>query len=632
MLNFKKISFLALVFALAFMFGINKTNASSNSLIVSSGYSNSSINFNALYTYYSGQTEIELNRMSLTAPVSNSEPVQTGSMTFHSSIANPYIKNFKIKDLSNNQILASINSFNANVVDVIVDLVISPGETKNLILIGDVNSGVPANTQFTVDMIHPNNLPAQAYNSKSPVNVSGKTFSRRIMINPYPVITQLENVITKDKIEINWKTESGNDDCTVIYSNKDSNLDDDTLVPGRDPEDYIFGSIFAASDGPYYNLTLRNQGSEAKFFQGKKAYYKIICYNRNRDRSVSPVYSFDLVGDSNYELPDLTVNNISFTSSSMNEAGILSVTIKNLGGDLNSATGLMNWYNNFSAQNFIFTNSSNPTISSFTTSRSIPSLSNPLGKNEIITFYWNGKFNTHGNLYLHFTVNNNKELEESNYNNNTFTTGIRINQTTSNNQITNINQTSQSLAQGNVNELLSQINQLRNQVREQETQIRYLQNLTTELSRISANMQIAINTFVTYGVDDNTKRLGEGERAAVVNSYKSAYGKLPNSEEELSDIIKIANGRWPSTTNFSAENRALAEFKNIYKREANMNNANDNAAVTIMAYGLRQRAENRNLNSESAGLKIFKGIYNRLPQSTNDWNILQAITYSGATR
>ena len=201
-----------------------------------------------------------------------------------------------------------------------------------------------------------------------------------------------------------------------------------------------------------------------------------------------------------------------------------------------------------------------------------------------------------------------------------------------NDQITNINQTSQSLAQGNTNELLSQINQLRNQVREQETQIKYLQNLTTELSRISATMQTAVNTFITYGVDDNTKRLGEGERAAVINSYQSAYGKLPNSESELNDVIKIANGRWPSITNFNAENRAKAEFKNIYKREANMNNSNDNAAVTIMAYGLRQRAENRNLNSESAGLKIFRGIYGRIPQSTNDWNILQAITYSGATR
>lgn len=595
MLKFKKIWLLTLAFVLVFVFGINKTNASSNSLIVSSGYSNSSIKFNALYTYYSGQTEIELNRMNLSAPVSNSEPVQTGSMTFHSSIANPYIKNFKIKDLSNNQILASVNSFNANVVDVIVDLVINPGETKNLILIGDVNSGVPVNTQFTVDMTHPNNLPAQGYSSKLPINVSGRTFSRRIIINPYPAITKLENVIAKDKIEINWKTESGNDDCTVVYSTKDSNLDDDTLIPGRDSEDHIFGSIFVASDGPYYNLTLRNQGSEAKFFQGKRAFYQIICYNKNRDRSASPVYTFVLPEASSYEaVSNINIKNITHNSATV-EWDSANVDISYiLYGTENSSNGM-----NKVARN------------NFTTSSHSLNLSGLLPNT---TYYFYVVSNSSTSLIIESRVYS-------------FTT-----KASQNNQIANINQASQALAQGNVNELLSQINQLRNQAREQETQIKYLQNLITELSRISANMQTAINTFVTYGVDDNTKRLGEGERAAVVNSYQSAYGKLPSSEEELSDVIKIANGRWPSITNTNAENRAKAEFRNIYKREANINNASDNAAVTIMAYGLRQRAENRNLNSESVGLKIFKDIYNRLPQSTNDWNILQAITYSGATR
>lgn len=63
-----------------------------------------------------------------------------------------------------------------------------------------------------------------------------------------------------------------------------------------------------------------------------------------------------------------------------------------------------------------------------------------------------------------------------------------------------------------------------------------------------------------------------------------------------------------------------------------MNNANDNAAVTVMAYGLRQKAENRNLNSETAGIKIFTAIYGHTPNSTEDWNIMQAITYSGAKR
>jgi len=63
-----------------------------------------------------------------------------------------------------------------------------------------------------------------------------------------------------------------------------------------------------------------------------------------------------------------------------------------------------------------------------------------------------------------------------------------------------------------------------------------------------------------------------------------------------------------------------------------MNDPKDNAAVTIMAYGLRQRAENRNLVSEQQGISIYESIYNKVPSSTGEWNVMQAITYSGAMR
>ena len=63
-----------------------------------------------------------------------------------------------------------------------------------------------------------------------------------------------------------------------------------------------------------------------------------------------------------------------------------------------------------------------------------------------------------------------------------------------------------------------------------------------------------------------------------------------------------------------------------------MDNAKDNAAITVMAYGLRQKAENRSLESEKNGINTFESIYGCHPSSTEDWNIMQAITYSGATR
>lgn len=179
---------------------------------------------------------------------------------------------------------------------------------------------------------------------------------------------------------------------------------------------------------------------------------------------------------------------------------------------------------------------------------------------------------------------------------------------------------------------MAELKELRSLVREQQAQIKYLTSLKNDLSRLSDNLESALSQFVAYGVDDNTRRLGEGERAAVVYSYRSAFGKLPKNETELEDVIRIANGRWPNQKNEAREDRAKVEFAKVYLRDSDMNRPGDNAAVTIIAYGLRQKSGNRNLDSERQALKLFKGIYDRSPQSTSDWNIVQAIAYSGASR
>ena len=61
-----------------------------------------------------------------------------------------------------------------------------------------------------------------------------------------------------------------------------------------------------------------------------------------------------------------------------------------------------------------------------------------------------------------------------------------------------------------------------------------------------------------------------------------------------------------------------------------MENPNDNAAVTVIAYGLRP--DSRNLNSEKAGIKSFKHIYVYNPESAIDWDVVRAIAYSGSVR
>ncbi len=200
-------------------------------------------------------------------------------------------------------------------------------------------------------------------------------------------------------------------------------------------------------------------------------------------------------------------------------------------------------------------------------------------------------------------------------------------------EIKEIRDTAKNLYNNKIDILLKEIKQLRDMVREQQVKLNHLIRLKSGLAQtITSAVENAINNFITYGVDENTQKLGEGERAAVMYSFKSAFGKLPETEDELEDAIKIANGRWPGIINSAAEARAKEQFAKIYLREADMNDAHDAAAIKVMAYGLRQRAKNRNLNSERAGLKIFRSIFKKLPQTTEEWNALQAITYSGAQR
>jgi hypothetical protein len=61
-----------------------------------------------------------------------------------------------------------------------------------------------------------------------------------------------------------------------------------------------------------------------------------------------------------------------------------------------------------------------------------------------------------------------------------------------------------------------------------------------------------------------------------------------------------------------------------------MKQANDNAAVNIMAYGLRPAQ--RNTASEKTAILSFKYIFKKTPSTAQDWDIVRAIAYSGARR
>ncbi len=181
---------------------------------------------------------------------------------------------------------------------------------------------------------------------------------------------------------------------------------------------------------------------------------------------------------------------------------------------------------------------------------------------------------------------------------------------------------------GVINNLLTNTSQARNQEKEVSGMSKYTDKIVDSME-IEPTEKEAMNNFIVYGTA-TTKKLGAGERAGVVNSYKAAFGKLPKTESEWSDVIKIGNGRWPSQINAASETNAEVAFLKIYLRAPDRTNPNDDAAVVVIAYGLRPA--DRNLDSEKAAIKTFNHIYGYDPVSATAWDIVRAIAYSGATR
>jgi len=184
------------------------------------------------------------------------------------------------------------------------------------------------------------------------------------------------------------------------------------------------------------------------------------------------------------------------------------------------------------------------------------------------------------------------------------------------------------IATSDVNQLIAEIGVKRDLAMEAKYSRTIVEGIVKNTGA-SVQARNAITNFVTYGTL-TTQPLGAGERAGVVNSFKSAFGKLPTTQEDWNDVIKIANGRWPGQISKTAEDRATINFRKVYLRTPDRTNPHDDAAITVMAYGLRPA--NRNIESEAKAIGYFKNIYGYIPKTASAWDIVRAIAYSGSTR
>lgn len=185
------------------------------------------------------------------------------------------------------------------------------------------------------------------------------------------------------------------------------------------------------------------------------------------------------------------------------------------------------------------------------------------------------------------------------------------------------------IASGDLGSLLAYNESSRDLEKEKRFISEYGEKLNLEITDENRKFIINIMHFIIYGTK-STLRLGMGERAGVVNSFQSSYKHIPQDEFDWNDLIKIANGRWPTNHSATAEARALINFELVYLRQPNREDPNDDAAMMVMAYGLRPLI--RNLDNERTGINTFQYIYDYHPKKATAWDVVRSIANSGATR
>jgi len=194
---------------------------------------------------------------------------------------------------------------------------------------------------------------------------------------------------------------------------------------------------------------------------------------------------------------------------------------------------------------------------------------------------------------------------------------------------TQIQDEASTVVSGNVNAVISAVAKVRNLKQE----VTNRKNLVKELLRTSGIKTNALvdraNSFVTYGTT-STVNLSVGDRLHAVNSYYNAFGRLPRNAKEWGEVVLIANGQAPAEASKTALNRAKANFKYVYKRNANLKDATDLQWIEMMAYGVMPAA--RDIKAEAAAIKTFRAMFGYAPSKVTAWNVVRAIAYGGVQK
>ena len=134
-----------------------------------------------------------------------------------------------------------------------------------------------------------------------------------------------------------------------------------------------------------------------------------------------------------------------------------------------------------------------------------------------------------------------------------------------------------------------------------------------------------IRNFVTYGTP-STQRLGAGERAGAVASFRAAYGRLPADICDWQDVVRLADTKQP-TRSQSRDLAAASTYMAVYGHDLRLGNITEAIAHSLIGYGIRP--QKRDLDAENKALGAFSRTFGKLPANTDEWDTNRALAYSG---
>gem|GEM_PF-6215276 len=183
----------------------------------------------------------------------------------------------------------------------------------------------------------------------------------------------------------------------------------------------------------------------------------------------------------------------------------------------------------------------------------------------------------------------------------------------------------QTLDPSNLPVLLERLNLTRNT----ETEDLVLKQVRADAKEfglvLDTNQEMSIRNFIVYGISSTTKKLGQGERRAVVRDYMETVHR---ADFVWSDIERLTTGLIPLVRNLALErqnvNKALPVFIDIFGHAPNFKVAKENLAWNTLLYRIRFP---RDLVKERIGIKAFYVLYKHYPTTPFGWSVVRALGY-----